>query len=110
MANTTKLHPLLQPYEPTGDERFDEVKAAHLLNRAGFGGKPQEVQAVMEIGPQRAIDAMLDFPDAGADEESQSDVPDLSVVGDGYPKTFEERRKLLVGKSEEERKMLIQQL
>jgi hypothetical protein len=110
MANTTKLHPLLQPYEPTGDERFDEVKAAHLLNRAGFGGKPQEVQAVMEMGPQRAIDAMLDFPDAGADEESQSDVPDLSVVGDGYPKTFEERRKLLVGKSEEERKMLIQQL
>src|SRR3954463_16193417 len=105
-----KLHALLQPYVPTSTDRFDAVKASHLLNRAGFGGKPEEVEAIVELGPQRAADALLDFPDAAADEQSNVDLPDLSSVGDGYPKTFEQRRMLLVGKSEEERKMLNQQL
>ena len=33
----------LQPYRPTDADPFDGVKAAHLLNRAGFGGSPGEV-------------------------------------------------------------------
>jgi hypothetical protein len=105
-----KLHPLLQPYVPTSDDPFDAVKAAHLLNRATFGGKPEEVDAVVEMGPGKAVDALLDFPDASADEQSKADVPDLSSVGDGYPSTFEERRKLFMGKTEEERMSLNQQL
>ena len=35
-----RSHPLLQPYKPTPEDPFDLVKAAHLLNRAGFGGTP----------------------------------------------------------------------
>ncbi len=104
----TKLHPMLQPYAPSSDDRFDAVKAAHLLNRAGFGGTPREIEAVMEMGPGRAVDALLDFPDAAADEMSQSDVPDLSSI-EGSPRSFEERRKLLAGKTEDERKALLQQ-
>jgi len=46
-----KLHALLQPYVPISSDHFDPVKAAHLLNRAGFGGKPEEVEAVLELGP-----------------------------------------------------------
>ena len=37
------LHRLLEPYQPSDAEPFDAVKAAHLLNRAGFGGTPEEV-------------------------------------------------------------------
>jgi hypothetical protein len=99
----------LQPYQPTTDQPFDAPRAAHLLNRAGFGGKPEEISQVLELGPQRAVDWLLDFPDAGVDEESQHDVPDLSSI-EGYPKTFAERRKLFMNKSPEERQMLLQKL
>ena len=104
-----QLHPLLQPYQPTSDDPFDAVKAAHLLNRAGFGGTPEEIERVMELGPQRAVEALLDFPDAPVDEQNAEDVPDLSSI-DGYPKTFADRRKLLIGKTPQERQALLQQL
>ena len=98
----TKLHPLLQPYAPTSDDPFDAIKAAHLLNRAGFGGTPDEIEHVMSLGPQRAVDELLDFPEAGADEQSRTDVPDLSSI-DGFPKSFRELRQMYVGKTAEER-------
>ena len=82
-------NPLLERYEPTPTEPYDAVKAAHLLNRAGFGGTPEEIEHVRSIGPMAAVDELLDFPDLSAEEQSQSDVPDLSAV-DGVPKTFRE--------------------
>ena len=91
-----KLHALLQPYVFSSSDRFDPVKAAHLLNRAGFGGKPEEVEAVLELGPQRAVVAVSDFPDASAGEQSKTDLPDLSSVGRSYPKTFAERQRMLL--------------
>ena len=84
-----QLHPLLQPYQPTSDDPFDAIKAAHLLNRAGFGGTPEEIERVMELGPQRAVESLLDFPDAPVDEQNAEDVPDLSSI-EGYPKNFKE--------------------
>src|SRR4051812_3146282 len=102
-----KLHAMLQPFVPSSDDPFDAVKAAHLLNRAGFGGKPEEIEHVMSLGPQRAIDWLLDFPDAGVDEESQTDVPRLSSI-EGLPATFAEMRQQLIGKPPEERKALVQ--
>src|SRR5687767_11167505 len=97
-----KLHPLLEPYQPSEADPFDAIKAAHLLNRAGFGGTPEEVRAVVEQGPVDAVDRLLDFPDAGAEEQSQSDVPDLSSV-EGYPKTYRELQKIQRGMTADER-------
>src|SRR3954471_22559288 len=102
-----KLHPLLQPFTPTSDHPFDVVMAAHLLNRAGFGGTPEEIDHVMHLGPQRAVDWLTDFPDAGADEQSRTDVPNLASI-EGYPPTFAEMRQSLIGKSPEEKKALQQ--
>jgi len=45
------LHPLLRPFKPNEDSPFDAVKAAHLLNRAGFGGTSDEIAKVMKLGP-----------------------------------------------------------
>jgi hypothetical protein len=42
-----RLHPQLQPFEPSLSDPFDAVKAAHLMNRAGFGGTTDEVRKVM---------------------------------------------------------------
>ena len=61
------LHPLLKPYQPSAADPFDAVKAAHLLNRAGFGGTPEEVAKVVELGPEAAVDRLLDFPAAASD-------------------------------------------
>ena len=102
-------HPLLQPYKPTSDNPFDAVKAAHLLNRAGFGGTVDEIEQVRKMGPIDAVDWLFDFPDAGAEEQSQTDVPDLSAVA-GYPKSYKEIAKKMKGLSEEERKEARQEM
>jgi uncharacterized protein (DUF1800 family) len=98
-------HPLLEPYTPTDSDPFDAVKAAHLLNRAGFGGTPDEVEHIRSLGPQAAVDEMLDFPDVPAEEQSQFDVPDLSAI-DGIPTSFRELKRQLDGATEQEKRTI----
>lgn len=99
------LHDDLRPWEPADGEAFDAVRAGHLLNRAGFGGLPQEIEAVQELGVARAVDALLDFPDAPAAELSRGDVPDDSMLAD-VPRSDAQRRQATIevqqGRSEEE--------
>ncbi|MBC7784670.1 MAG: DUF1800 domain-containing protein [Burkholderiales bacterium] len=104
-----KLHAQLEPFVPSSTNAFDKVKAAHLLNRAAWGGTTDEIRKVVEMGPRRAVDWLLDFPDGAADEMSQTDMPDLSQI-EGYPRSFNERRSLLQGKTAEERMLLQQQM
>src|SRR4051794_15471623 len=96
------LHPLLRPFKPSAKFPFDSIKAAHLLQRAGFGGKPEEIKKVMDLGPQATVDWLMDFPDAGAEEISKTDVPDLSPIAD-YPKNFREIAEKMRGMTPEER-------
>jgi hypothetical protein len=102
------IHPLLTPYLPSDSDPFDSVKAAHLLNRAGFGGTPEEIEKVQHLGPQKSIDWLMDFPDAPAEEENEGDSPDLSSIA-GSPASFREYAQQFVGKSQEEKKQLQQQ-
>ena len=97
-----KLHLSLRPYKPNSDDPFDAVKAAHLLNRAGFGGTPEEIDKVLKLGPVEAVDWLMDFPEAGAEEQSQDDLPDLSSI-EGYPKNFREIQQKMRGMTPEER-------
>src|SRR5580658_1212812 len=103
----TGLHPLLQPYTPTDSDPFDNVKAAHLLNRAGFGGTEKEIEHVRSIGPAAALDELLDFPDAPAEEQSQTDLPDLSAI-DGIPSSYQEYFRQIRSKSEADKRELRQ--
>ena len=100
-----KPHALLQPYQPTAADPFDAVKAAHLLNRAGFGGTPDEIEKVRKLGPGAAVDWLLDFPDAGAETQDPEDLPDLSAV-EGFAKNFREMRKMFLGKTPEQRQQI----
>jgi uncharacterized protein (DUF1800 family) len=86
-----KLHPFLQPWQPSEHEPWDDIRAAHLLNRAGFGGTPEEVAALVRLGVDRAVDALLDFPDAPASEQSPGDGPDWSILAE-IPMLERERR------------------
>jgi hypothetical protein len=42
-------------------EQWNEPKAAHLLNRAGFGGPPREVARLAALAPQEAVNGFVDF-------------------------------------------------
>jgi hypothetical protein len=103
------LHPLLRPYKPSNESPFDATKAAHLLNRAGFGGTSAEIEKAVKLGPDGTLDWLFDFPDAPAQELSQTDVPDLSSI-EGYPKDFREIQQKLRGMTPDERMQYRQQL
>ena len=97
----SKLHALLEPYVPTSADPFDAVKAAHLLNRAGFGGTAEEIKKVCAEGSAAAVDRLLGFPDAGAEAQNPHDLPDFSAIAD-FPKNFRELRRMFQGKDKEE--------
>jgi uncharacterized protein (DUF1800 family) len=106
----SSTHPSLEAYEPSPGDPFDRVKAAHLLNRAGFGGTEEEVQKVVKLGPKGAVDWLLDFPNSSADEQNSSDTPDLSPIKGGPAGNFRELRRQLQSKTPAERKELMKQI
>ena len=52
----------LTPWSPTGDDRWDAEKAAHLLRRSGFGVSPAALDGALQSDPATLIDAMLTQP------------------------------------------------
>ena len=49
------------PFQAISKKDFDYGAAQHLLNRAGFGGTPAQVRALVELGLERAVDYLVDF-------------------------------------------------
>jgi uncharacterized protein (DUF1800 family) len=47
--------------------RFGPPEAEHLLNRAGFGGTPEEVARLVAMGPVAAVDEMINASGLGSD-------------------------------------------
>ena len=45
---------------PISAKRWDFKTAAHLLNRAGFGGTPVDIQRLVNLGPAGAVAALVD--------------------------------------------------
>jgi len=51
-------------------DRWNYVTAAHLLNRAGFGGPPAAIQKLADLSLDKAVSSLLDYeniPDRTAD-------------------------------------------
>jgi uncharacterized protein (DUF1800 family) len=56
--------------QPLAENRWNFETAAHLLNRAGFGGTPAEIQQLADLSHAEAISSLLDcekIPDFTAD-------------------------------------------
>ena len=47
------------PLKPISANEFDYWNALHLLDRAGFGGTPEEAQILVAQGPEKAVDQLL---------------------------------------------------
>ena len=50
---------------PLPEKLWNRYTAAHLLNRAGFGGTPGEIDALKALGPEGAVNALLDAREEG---------------------------------------------
>ena len=51
---------------PLPSRDWNPAKAAHLLNRAGFGGTPAEIEALHQAGFDAAVERVLQFTDDSA--------------------------------------------
>ncbi len=52
---------------PLPKSKWNYSTAAHLINRAGFGGPPAEIEKLVDLGPDKAVDSLVDYekiPDA----------------------------------------------
>jgi uncharacterized protein (DUF1800 family) len=47
---------------PITANRWDFDAAAHLLVRAGFGGDPSEINKLRALGPEKAVDSLINVP------------------------------------------------
>ena len=65
-------------------DQWGYALAAHLLNRAGFGGSPTEIQKLADLGPERAVAHLLDY----------ENIPDPTPNPDWAMPNPEEIRKL----------------
>jgi len=46
---------------PLSDKQWNFATAAHLLNRAGFGGPPAEIEYLVQLGLDKAVMRLLDY-------------------------------------------------
>jgi uncharacterized protein (DUF1800 family) len=57
-----------KPLAPLATDDWDNSKAAHLLDRAGFGGTPQEIAELTALSPQQAVSRLVNFQRVTQDE------------------------------------------
>jgi len=82
---------------PKAGNAWTPGEAAHLLNRAGFGGTPSEVAALHALGREPAVDSLLAAADAS---------PELARPAWAAPEQAEaDRRKLLEERRELQQRM-----
>jgi len=93
----------LRRYRPSAADPWDRVKAAHLLNRAGFGGTPEETARLAAMPVDAAVDELLNYE--GIPESFPA--PDFSELHEMYGELVRLRR---AGADEATFRRLVQQI
>lgn len=98
--------------KPLPAARWNFTTAAHLLNRAGFGGSPAEIEQLVEMGPEKAVEHFIEFEKfEDTIEKPEWAHPDperlqkLRTLRQGSP---EDRRKAQMEFQQEQRRHLIE--
>ena len=79
----------LRKFQPTAANPWSRSKAAHLLNRAGFGGTPGEITRLAGMRFEAAVDELLNYEQTA--EVAFPDV-DFSALRDLYAAALRLRR------------------
>src|SRR5579885_2043984 len=98
--------------KPLARKRWDFTTAAHLLNRAGFGGTPREIEQLAALGLEKAVAQLVDYekiPDATSNPDWAKPDPTRAErfrkARDAEP---EARRKMIQEEQRTQRQNLIQ--
>src|SRR5262245_18475150 len=51
----------VEDLSPIGLQDWNYDRAAHLLERAGFGGTPEEIEKLAAMTPAQAVDYLVDY-------------------------------------------------
>lgn len=94
---------LLRKFRPTASNPWDYAKAAHLLNRAGFGGRPEEIDRLVRVGVEAAVNELVDF-------ETIPDTPMIIDFSEIYALLEEAQRARQAGADERTRIAIAQRL
>jgi uncharacterized protein (DUF1800 family) len=87
--------------------------AAHLLNRAGFGGTPAEIEHLQHLGPEKAVAFLVDYeniPDTSANPEWAKPDPDRLVRYEKIRAADAETRRMLVQEEQKKQRQEIVEL
>lgn len=79
-------------------DRWNFTTASHLLNRAGFGGTPGEIERLVALGPEKAVSWFVDY-------ESTPDTTPNPEWAKPDPERFERLRAARMAGPEERRKI-----
>jgi uncharacterized protein (DUF1800 family) len=97
----------LKPLDP---KEFDQRKAQHLLQRAGFGGTPQQAEALESLGLQKAVEYIVNYaqlpdPNPPAIDDYDKDIirPPTKAERDAIRKARENGDEEMVDKFRTER-------
>jgi hypothetical protein len=66
------------PWRPSGSDRWDESKAAHLHRRAGFGATWGQVRRDTQEGLDRAVRRVLDGDTHGPDGRPAGEIAEIT--------------------------------
>jgi uncharacterized protein (DUF1800 family) len=89
---------MLESFDP---RKWTVFHAAHLLNRAGFGGTPDEIAALHKMGLQAAVNSLI----AGEEDDDLFPPPELTTPEEWVAR----RQKLRQAESDMERRELQKQ-
>jgi len=78
---------------PKAESSWTLEEAAHLMNRAGFGGTPAEINRIHSLGRNAVVDALLSAEDP-ADAFPKPDWADEETALASMRETMEQRREM----------------
>jgi len=71
---------------PIGANDWNRERAAHLLERAGFGGTPEEIDALARLSPEQAVARLVDYAGVRNDQLQPFDASPIWDEGlDPFP-------------------------
>jgi uncharacterized protein (DUF1800 family) len=88
--------------KPIDKEKWDFFTAAHLLNRAGFGGTPAQIEALAALGPEDAVLSLVHYEQVPDDTANP-------VWAKPDPERIQQRQAIRNEPDPEKRKMMQQE-
>ena len=86
LAAETRSDPWVGDLSPIGAQDWNRERAAHLLERAGFGGTPEEVNALAAVPPEQAVARLVNYRSVDNSHLAPFDASDLWDDGlDPFP-------------------------